>query len=291
MVFRSGQHAEQLHSVNRRDFVKAVGGASAVGVAAHALPMSVSADDEKPQPEQLVKTLYESLSDEQKSKVCFDWNHEDDRGLLRTHVSNNWSITDRRTLNVGGPFFTNDQQEIIEAIFLGLYNPEWHERIRKQLKDDAGGYGKAQAIAIFGQPDDGKFEFVMTGRHLTIRCDGNSSEHVAFGGPIFYGHAPQFDEKPNHPGNVFWPQAVKANKLYEMLDGRQRQLALVETAPAEADVPFQGKKCDAAWNPRHGIESGSESAHAGAAQTVARTVSGLGSGRSLSMPGGARRTG
>ena len=42
-----------------------------------------------------------------------------------------------------------------------------------------------------------------------------------------------------HPGNVFWHQAVKANHLYEMLDGKQRKLALVEQAPDESEVHFR----------------------------------------------------
>ena len=126
-------------------------------------------------------------------------------------------------------------------LFWGLYSPDWHDRIKKQLQDDAGGYGKEHSIAIFGQPGAGKFEFVMTGRHLTIRCDGNSVEHVAFGGPIFYGHAASgFDEKVGHPGNVYWYQAQKANSLFKMLDGKQRDQALVEQAPEESSVHFGG---------------------------------------------------
>ena len=78
---------------------------------------------------------------------------------------------------------------MIREIFEGIIHPDWVQRIDKQLEDDAGGYGNDQSIAIFGQPGSGKFEFVMTGRHMTIRCDGNSADHVAFGGPIFYGHA------------------------------------------------------------------------------------------------------
>ena len=98
----------------------------------------------------------------------------------------------------------------------------------KQLEDDCGGFGEEQSIAIFGQPGDGKFEFVLTGRHMTLRCDGNSSENVAFGGPIFYGHAPTGgDEDAKHEGNVFWSQAVEANKVYQMLDGKQRKVAEV----------------------------------------------------------------
>ncbi len=230
------------HDLTRRDFVRMTGTAAAVTAASTMLkPLHADQAKNDPQPEKLVETLYQSLKPEQRDKICFGWDHTDERGLLRTRVENNWSIVDKDTLNVGGKFFTKDQQELIEAVFFKLYNPEWHDRIRKQLKDDAGGYGKAQTIAIFGEPGTDQFEFVMTGRHLTIRCDGDSAEHVAFGGPIFYGHAAQgFNEKPDHPGNVFWPQAVKANKLYTMLDGKQREQALVKEAPDESEVEFEG---------------------------------------------------
>ena len=123
---------------------------------------------------------------------------------------------------------------MIKHIFESIIQPDWHKRIDKQLEDDAHGYGEQQSIAIFGKPGE-KFEFVMTGRHMTLRCDGNSDEHVAFGGPIFYGHAADgFNEKPNHPGNVFWHQALAANKVYEMLDDKQRKQALVDKLPKEA---------------------------------------------------------
>ena len=231
--------AIETSGVNRREFVQTAG----VIAGAALLPRVLNAAEEQPQKpvaENLAAKLYESLSDAQKKEVCFPWEHTDDRGVLRTHVSNNWHITDRNRLTVAGGFFNKEQQDIIEALFFSLYNPEWHDRIRKQLKDDAGGYGKQQTIAMFGAPGTDHFEFVMTGRHLTIRCDGNSTEHMAFGGPIFYGHAAQgFNEKPNHPGNVFWSQALKANAVYQMLDGKQRELALVDRSPYESEVGFR----------------------------------------------------
>ncbi|MGE5195335.1 MAG: DUF3500 domain-containing protein [Deltaproteobacteria bacterium] len=236
--------SESGYPVNRREFVRVVGSSAAAVAAASALPGRLFAED-KPRPasESLVKKLYDLLTPAQKEEVCFPWDYTDDRGLLRTRVSNNWNITDVTKLNVGGSFFTKDQQDLIREIFLGLYNPDWHERIFKQLKDDADGYGKQQSIAIFGTPASGKFEFVMTGRHLTIRCDGDSTEHVAFGGPIFYGHAASgFTEKVGHPGNVFWHQAQKANRLFQMLSGKQREQALIEVAPHESAVAFKGKE-------------------------------------------------
>ncbi|MBI1901414.1 MAG: DUF3500 domain-containing protein [Planctomycetia bacterium] len=222
--------------VDRRQFIKVAGTAA---VATSVLPALVRGADEKPKPESLVKKLYDSMNDEQRKAVCFDWDYRDpQRGLLRTRVSNNWHITKP---NIADAFYTNDQREIIRAIFEGLYNPEWVKKIEKQLQDDAGGYGKQQNIAIFGKPGEGKFELVMTGRHLTIRCDGNSADHVAFGGPIFYGHAASgFNEKVGHPGNVFWYQAVAANKVFEMLDGKQREKALVARRPQESSVAFRG---------------------------------------------------
>ena len=70
---------------------------------------------------------------------------------------------------------------------------------------------------------------------MTLRCDGDSADHVAFGGPIFYGHdAGGFNEDKNHEGNVFWPQGQAANGLFKMLDGKQREQALVKvTGPTQ----------------------------------------------------------
>lgn len=228
-------------SVTRRQFVCVASTTAAAVVMAPSLRnASMAADEAKPAaPESLVKTLYDSLTPKQKEEIAFPWDHTDDRGLLRAHVSNNWQINPHK-LNSG--FFTKDQQDVIEAIFWGLYNPDWKDRIRKQLQDDAGGYGKEQSVAIFGEPGTGKFEFVMTGRHLTIRCDGDSTEHTAFGGPIFYGHAASgFTEKVGHPDNIYWHQALKANALYQMLDGKQRDKALIAEAPKEREVHFRGK--------------------------------------------------
>ena len=233
--------------INRREFLRTTGTIAVAGAAAASLPVWAMAaetaapavPDFKSKPESIVKALYGTLNDSQKSRICFDWDFkEEKRGLLRTRVSNNWNITPP---SIGSDFFTKDQQQMIREVFEGMYQPDWVKRIDKQLHDDAGGYGKHQSIAIFGHPGIEKFEFVMTGRHLTIRCDGHSNEHVAFGGPIFYGHAASgFNEKADHPGNVFWPQALEANKIYKMLDERHKKLALVENLPLEESVGFQG---------------------------------------------------
>lgn len=222
---------------NRRKFIKQ---SAAVVAATSGLAKLALADAATSAPETLVKVLYDSLKEEQRSKVCYAWDYMDPkRGLLRTRVANNWMINEQE---INSDFYSAEQKDLLRKIFEGIIQPEWHSQFDKQMEDDCGGFGEEQSIAIFGQPGDSQFEFVLTGRHMTLRCDGNSHEHMAFGGPIFYGHAPSGgDEEADHRGNVFWPQALEANKVYAMLDGKQRKLAEVAKTPAEQKVQFQGR--------------------------------------------------
>jgi hypothetical protein len=236
-----------MNPLGRREFFQQAGqSALALGAAAYLSPWATateaSAATAGKTPESLVKLLFETLSPGQREKICYPWDYQaKGLGLLRTRVSANWMITDE-TLN--SDFYTGEQRELVTAIFKGILNPEWHERFETQQYDDAGGWGENNSIAIFGTPGDGKSELVLTGRHMTLRCDGDSAEHVAFGGPIFYGHDPTGtgDDPANHEGNVFWSQAAEANKLYQALDGKQQKLALVKDAPNESDVPFRGRE-------------------------------------------------
>src|SRR5688572_17301283 len=202
--------------ITRRDFLKTAIGGTAAAAALGTAPSLLAA--KAPQPETLVATLYKSLSEEQRKAVVFPFDHP-----LRSKVDNNWNIVDQ-TLN----FFNKDQQQMIREIFMGIHSPEYAETVMKQVVHDSGKKGFDDcSVALFGEPGTGKFEFVLTGRHCTRRCDGDSVEGAAFGGPIFYGHAAQsFNEKPDHPGNVYWFQAKRANEVFQMLDGKQREVAL-----------------------------------------------------------------
>ena len=230
--------------LSRRNFLRRFGGAAAAAAGSSALwPVgsALAAPTPGSPAETAVKALYQALTDRQKKEICFPWDYQDKtRGLLRSYVSANWHITEPA---IDSEFYSKKQKHLIYDVFKGVFNPDWHERFVKQLKDDTEGraWGADQNIAIFGTPGEGKFEFVMTGRHMTIRVDGNSTDHVAWGGPIFHGHAASgFNEKPGHPGNIFWHQAQLANKVYQILDGKQREVALIQKRPSESDVAFQG---------------------------------------------------
>lgn len=236
---------------SRREFLTRCGGlvlASTGGMVRAAEPPAAAGRSA----ETLAAALHASLSPRQRAAVCFPWDYKHPKfGLLRTRVANNWNATEP---DVASDFFTPDQQRLIRDIFEQLIRPEWHKRFDKQLEDDTGGFGHGQSIALLGEPGSGRFQFLLTGRHMTLRCDGDSADHVAFGGPIFYGHdAGGFNEGPAHSGNVFWPQAVAANRVFAMLDGRQRRLALVDTQPKENAIAFRGKASSSATVAAAGI--------------------------------------
>jgi hypothetical protein len=197
---------------DRRLFLKTAALSAAVLVAEAANKRTAS-------PETVVSSLYRSLTPEQQKVICFPFGHE-----LQSKVDNNWHITPTKI----GQFFNPEQQAMVEEIFRGLHNPEFVDKVMQHMKEDDKSFGN-YSVALFGEPGTGKFEFVLTGRHCTARCDGDSVEGAAFGGPIFYGHqaGPDFTERADHPANIYWYQSKRANEVFQALDGKQRSTALL----------------------------------------------------------------
>jgi hypothetical protein len=113
---------------------------------------------------------------------------------------------------------------------------EGYERLQRQMDDDDGGL-QNYSVAVFGQPGSGKFEWELTGRHLTLRADGDSVDKAAFGGPIIYGHG----EEDDLSKNLFHYQTQRANEVFRALDPKQVEVALLKDAPQEAAVELQGQ--------------------------------------------------
>lgn len=227
---RPAPSCPDCESFDRRLFLKTAGAATVAGVA---LPMLVgqaglfAAPTPKSTAETAVARFFASLSAEQKKMLCFPFEHE-----LRNKISANWHVTKPK---IGSDFFSKDQQGIIREIVRGVTSEEGHERLKKQMDDDAGGLEEF-SVAMFGEPG-GPFEWELTGRHLTLRADGNSVDKVAFGGPIIYGHG---EETPKD--NIYHYQTKQVNEVFKALDAKQAQKALLAKAPAEAAVQLQGEK-------------------------------------------------
>ena len=217
--------------VNRRSFVKAVTGASALALLS-ASPLRAglfSGPSLTSAAETAVSEFFKTLTDEQKKTLCFPFEHE-----LRHRISANWHVT-KPTL--GESFYTTQQREMIARIIKGLCSEEGHERMERQMNDDAGGLHEF-SVAMFGEPGAGAFEFMLTGRHLTLRADGNSVDKAAFGGPIIYGHD-QVEKDASK--NIYFYQTQQTNKVFRSLTEEQSAKALLTSAPKEAAVQLQGE--------------------------------------------------
>ena len=226
----------------RREFARTLGGAALaasiplIGSKAIAAPPSTAVSTPVAPAETAVGRFFATLKDEQKKLICFPFDHP-----KRSEVRANWKIVEP---TIGD--LTKEQQALCTEIFKNLTSEEGYGRFMKQMDDDYGGF-ESYHVAVFGEPGTDKpFEWVLTGRHDTLRADGNSVEGAAFGGPIFYGHAADGHdtEDAKHTNNVWWYQAEQANKIFASLDDKQKAKALINTAEPDADrsIRLRGEK-------------------------------------------------
>ncbi len=215
-------------AMGRRRFLQQAAGsavaAAVTGPAVWAAPKPGAAPDKPGPSAAAIRAFYGALTEAQKKAMCFDW---DQRGFtklpLRLHVTNNWDISRAPVAS-----FSKDQQRLIDDILASVLNDGWPTRLKQQARDDTRQAWGQQKIAIFGTPAKGPCQCVISGFHLTLRATCERRPHVAFHGALSHGHQPSgFHEKVGHPGNIFWYQALLANKVYQALDEKQRKLALV----------------------------------------------------------------
>src|SRR5262245_22775609 len=190
MAQRTQHGCPDCDALDRRDFLTLAGSAALAAGTLSLVPRGVyGAPSKTSTAESAVKRLFASLTAEQKKVVVLDW---DDKRRLT--ISANWHVT---KANVGS--FSAEQQKIIDEILRGVTSADGYERIQKQTKADNGGVNN-YSVAIYGDPEKDKFEFELTGRHLTLRADGDTVPGAAFGGPIVYGHGKEGDPT----ANLFW---------------------------------------------------------------------------------------
>ena len=217
-------------SQSRRDFLRRAGSAAIVGAAGPLLlPRAglFAAPSEESAAETAVGRFYDSLTDQQRKVICLPFDH-----AQRHKISANWHITEPA---IGDDFYSDEQRTLITEIVQGITSEDGYERLLQQMEDDDGGIN-FYSVAVFGTPGEGPFEWEMTGRHLTMRADGNSIDHAAFGGPIVYGHG---EEDPRD--NLFHYQTKATHEVFLSLDESQAKQALIEEAPRESAVPIQGE--------------------------------------------------
>ncbi|HEX7901077.1 MAG TPA: DUF3500 domain-containing protein [Planctomycetota bacterium] len=201
-------------AVDRRDFLR--GAAALAGMAA--LP-AFAQDKPDRTAEELIKELHAGLSDDQKKDVVMPF--ESDARLKIYNAALGKTI---------GQAYTKPQQELVQRILRSIASDDkgWHMMTRGGTWDASKAFENCGAN-IFGDPSKGKFTWVFSGHHLTIRCDGDTVEGPAFGGPLYYGHTPN----GYSDNNVFNHQTYTALEVFDSLSEAQRKQAIIVGTPGE----------------------------------------------------------
>jgi len=216
---------------DRRDFMRvlggsavALGGLTAIPAVARAVdaPAAATATTKAAKPaEALIKELYSTYSDEQKKELIQPFTNKARLGMYNSALMG-------KTV---GKSYTKPQQELLEQILKSICNGDegWNKISRGGKWDASGSFQNCGAL-LFGEPKDNeKWAWLFTAHHLTVRCDGNSEEGAAFGGPMYYGHTPN----GYSPNNVWYYQTKSVVSVFDMLDGAQRKKAVVTGSPGE----------------------------------------------------------
>jgi hypothetical protein len=210
--------------IARRDFIR-IGAAAAAVAAVGLTPLQkarAARAEKQAQAESLVFELYKGLSDDTKKKIMRPWDHKPtatDKVTGRLATGN--AAVGGLSINKS---YDKKQIELLDKIFRAIGNGE---EGYKQLSRNGGFDGshdfEGMSAIIYGEPAEGKkFSLVFTGHHLTVRCDGNSEEATAFGGPLYYGHSPSGYATTN----VFHRQTKAATELLSALDEDMKKVAV-----------------------------------------------------------------
>ena len=205
--------------MSRRRFLQAAG----VGATALAIPSSAVLRAQEIRPsdrraEALLRELYSTLQEDQKSSA-----------ILPVDAPERLKYYNAALGKRIGEVYTKAQQEQIVRILRALSSGEegWTQISRAGTWDASKALENCGAT-LFGDLR-GKYTWVFSGHHLTLRCDGGTEEGVAFGGPLYYGHSPNgYSER-----NLFNYQTRSALAVFESLTKDEREQIVAYEDPAE----------------------------------------------------------
>jgi hypothetical protein len=214
-------------TLGRRDFIRVVGTATAAVAVGGLTPLQkarAARIEKQREAEAMVFELYKSMDDNQKKKLVMPWDLKNPREPIAARLMTyNGPVTKDSVIGLG---YDKKQVELLNKILRSICNgDEGFKRLSRNGKFDTntGAFENAGAL-IYGEPVEGKkFSLAFSGHHLTVRCDGNSEEATAFGGPLYYGHSPNGYSTTN----VFNYQTKIVTELLDALDEKQRKLCVM----------------------------------------------------------------
>mgnify|MGYP005837291477 CR=1 FL=1 len=216
---------ESVASLDRREFLRVTGAGAAaatVGLAVTPLERARAARiARQAEAEALVFELYRSLDSEQKKYLVQPWDLKRPNQPLPARLMTANAAVGKSVI---GLEYKRPQIDLLRRIFRAISNGDegYRQLSRNGRFDNSGDFENIGAV-LYGEAVEGKkFSLVFSGHHLTVRCDGNSEEQTAFGGPLYYGHSPSGYSRTN----VFYNQTQAVTAIYEALSKEQRQQAV-----------------------------------------------------------------
>jgi hypothetical protein len=222
--------AEWNDGVERRDFLRLVGGGAAtlaIGGATPRLLADQPASATARPAEALVQEFFAGLSVEQRRHVVLPWHHASRDRQTPTRLR----MTDIPFTRRIGELLRQPQQELVERILRALCAGEdgYRQISRNGTFDDPNG-SRSIGINIFGDPTgNNQYACVLTGHHLTVRCGRNPEPDAAFGGPMYFGHVVHGYSRRN----CYYRHTRALMDVFDGLSERQRQQAVVRGNPGD----------------------------------------------------------
>jgi hypothetical protein len=210
----------------RRDFIRVIGTTAAVATVAGLSPLQkarAARAEKQREAEALVFELFKTMDSDQKKKLVLPWDHKAGGQPLPARLMTANAPVGKSVI---GLEYDKKQAELLLKIFKSISNgEEGYKRLSRNGKFDSTGDFENAGALIYGEPAEGKkFSLVFCSHHLTVRCDGDSEEKSAFGGPLYYGHSP----KGFATTNVFHYQTKAVGAIFESLDEKQRKTTVMD---------------------------------------------------------------
>jgi len=210
----------------RRDFIRVIGATAATVSVAGLTPLQkarAARAEKQREAEAMVFELYKTMDGDQRKKLVLPWDYKAGKQPLPSRLMTaNAAVGKESVIGLG---YDKKQVDILSHIFKSISNGEsgYKQLSRNGKFDNSGDFENIGAL-LYGEPVEGKkFSLVFCGHHLTVRCDGNSEEATAFGGPLYYGHSPSGYARTN----VFFNQTKIVTELHDALDEKQRKVAVM----------------------------------------------------------------
>ena len=244
-------------TLDRRNFIRVVGGASRHSLPARVLPAADAAPQKAAKPaEALIQELFTGLTDEQKKTIVQPFDHGGKGGIPTRLGMYNGPVMGKKI----GSNYSKPQQELIEKIVKSMVSGEdGYRRISRGGTWDGSGALENCGCVFFGEP--------RTRREIRLGLqrpppdharDGDFMDGAAWGGPMYYGHSPNgYSDK-----NIFNFQTKSVLDVFAALDGKQREKAIVAGSPGEHAGSVKFRKAEEAetGHRRQGTQRGSAQA-------------------------------